>query len=292
MIKRSLAFFLVLLISGCLSACSVSTSNIRKSGSTANSVNFDINQYDSHGILSDGLVWVERTISSYDSSPKTKFAYLDIDGNVISKWFNSSEWNKADFLNGLLVLRGKYYMPPNSVTASPPKLVCTEIYNKKFELVSSIYVATETGYEAGQKTTELLITDANENGEVFAIGEQSGSSRSLFKITNDETVRFETTGNQLFFASIKNLKRIYTDNGYYVVDFRESMMNMPTGILIIDKQGELIMDMEKQIDYTVFSVDIISDDQIKIKFMGKDDRYYNVNINFDGEFLSTPTLAN
>lgn len=256
-------------------------------------VNFDLNEYDSYGNFSDGLIWVEKTISSYDSSPETKFAYLDIDGNVVSEWFYSSNWHKADFSNGLLVLRGKYDIPySGAYIGSPPSEVVSYVYDKNFNLIASLYVTTNSLLSMNKSDYELVITDADENGNVFAVGKQNDDSKSLYRISADGVIRFDVAKNKLAFASVSNLKRIHIDNGYYVVDFRDSIANLPSGILVFDNKGNLIMDVEDKINYTVFSLDIVSEDKIKIMFEGKDDNYYDTIINFKGEFLSTPTLSN
>ena len=93
MVLLFMVFNMLLSVVGC------SNVNIDSNDTSETPVNFDLTQYDAHGELSCGLIWIEKTESSYDKAPETSFAYLDISGNVKSPWFSSKDYQKNDFFN-------------------------------------------------------------------------------------------------------------------------------------------------------------------------------------------------
>ena len=98
MFKRFvLAFCVVLLITILVGCSNSSTNEINNTTPTKKeTVNFDLSQYKDHGELSEGLLWVIKETSSWDSEPYESYAYLDVDGNVVYGWFSVGKYFKND----------------------------------------------------------------------------------------------------------------------------------------------------------------------------------------------------
>ena len=292
--KKILLILVVLVILLSLSLCGrkdvadddLNTSSMYNETENANdetleiSVNFDLSQYDAHGELSCGLIWVEKTFSAYDMEPETYFAYFDIDGNMQSAWIESEIWHKKDFVNGILILRKKPIQLPNLNYLDSGECV---IYDTEFSMLARGY------FEKTEK--DLAIIDANERGEVFATGEIDidGYGEGLFMISKDGIVNFPIKTDALSYSTVENLQKIKLDNGYYIIDFRGSW-NHPYYMGIFDKDGNCIFEPSEQVDYPVYSVKkVISSDRFEIMFMGKDDKYHTVITDNTGKFLTEPT---
>lgn len=250
---------------------------------TSASVNFDLTQYQAHGELSCGLIWVERTASSYNQSPETQFAYFDTNGNQKSEWFYSSTWTKADFSNGLLCLcEAKLNVGASNSTTLRSHVECV-VYDTSFTKIASIWCAINEG---------ITITDADENGNLFAFGEYGNDDRlGLYVINSSGIKRFDIDSNNLTYDTLKNLERIKTENGYYVVDLRGTLGplgNLPSYYGIFDQQCNAIFEPSETIPYDVYSVKILSENEFNVHFKGRDNKYYWVKTNSKGEFLEEP----
>lgn len=259
-------------------------------GNTANdpakiSVNFDLSQYDAYGEVSCGLIWVEKTESSYDTSPETKFAYADVDGNIKSPWFNSGEFNKADFVNGVVVLKES----PYTYTGASRDYARCLVYDTNFNTLVDGYFQTIDGEKAN--TRDIAIIDANTRGEVFGIANLEKYGYGLFGISKEGIVKFSVGDDAFIYKTISNLKRIKFENGYYIVDFRGvlgTLGNLPCYMGVFDKNGSCVFEPSEQVDYEVYSVKIISGNEFEIVFKGNDGKNYTVRTNSAGEFLSEP----
>ncbi len=239
--------------------------------------NFDLDQYASHGQWSDGLAWVETTTeSSYDKAAKTVFAYLDTDGNVVSPWFNSEEYEKGNFVNGLLILR-RY---PNGRIGS--KHV---IFDQSFNMICEMSFASGRNED---NESEKAIIDANERGEIFGFTEDG-----LVKITKYGIVEFPLPDHALSYPTVKNLKKIEKQQDYYVVDIRGHVgvnYNIPWYMGVFDEDGNVIFEPSEQIKYDVLSVTVLSEDEFEVLFAGEDKKHYTVKVDASGEFLTEPKV--
>ncbi len=270
------------------------------SSNTANgqtqTVNFDLKQYDAHGDLSGGLIWVEKTESSYDQSPKKSFAYLDINGNVKSPWFSSSEFSKADFVNGFVILKESIYYVSGTTTPGGnvrSKARCV-VYDVNFNMAAEVWIQTVEKANETRKY-ELAIIDANERGEIFGFGENGSSEEDdLLMITSKGVTCFNLPKKALLYPTVNNLKKIEMQNGYYVVDIRGDLGglgNLPCYMGVFDSRGRAIFQPSEQLNYNVYSVKVLSSNNFEIMFRGKDDRYYTARVDATGRFLTEPVAA-
>lgn len=281
--KKIFSLFLVCLIILMLSACGKIESI--NNDTPKMSVNFDLSQYDAHGELSCGLIWVEKTESSYDKAPETKFAYADIDGNIVSEWFDSEEFNKANFANDIVILKES----PYTYVGGPRDYARCLVYDIQFNKLVDGYFKTIKGENANSR--EIAIIDANERGEVFGIATLEGYDFGLFMVSSDGIVKFSVADDAFIYQTINNLKRIKHENGYYIIDFRGTLGtlgNLPCYMGVFDKNGNCIFEPSEQLDYDVYSVKIISENEFEISFKGKDGNIYTVRTDNTGQFLSDP----
>ena len=271
--KKITIFFITLVIMVSLCACVANDTNVPNESDNNLSVNFDLTRYDAHGELSCGLIWVEKTESSYDKSPETKFAYADIDGNIKSQWFDSDEFNKANFINGIVILKES----PYTYVGSPRDYVRCLVYDTQFnELVDGYFI---------------IIIDANERGEVFGFADLEGYDFGLFMVNKDGVVQFPVSDDAFIYKTIDNLKRIDYEKGYYIIDFRGTLGtlgNLPCYMGVFDEKGNCIFEPSEQIEYEVYSVEVISENEFEILFQGRDGNYYTVITDKTGKFLTTP----
>lgn len=284
--KKIVIFFIALATILSLCACATNNTNARKETNDKPSVNFDLTQYDAHGELSCGLIWVEKTTSSYDKTPETTFVYLDVDGNVKSEWFSSELVYKNDFLNDLLIMREKPYDRGNGSYVDSGACI---IYDTNFRQLAKGYFEFGDGDKPNEK--KLAILDPNARGEIFFIGELVGFGEGLFMITKDSIVDFPIAENALIYPTVKNLQKIRLENGYYVIDFRADLGtigNLPCYMGVFDEHGNCIFEPSEQIDYEVFSVKVLSADKFEVEFKGKDGKMYTVTTDRTGTFLSEP----
>ena len=266
-------------------------SNDGQSSVEAN-VNFDLSQYQSHGEYNSGLIWVEKTTSSYDQAQKTQFAYFDADGNQVSQWFSSSDYAPADFSNGLVCIHDRTLYDHGGYNLLSG--VYGYVYDTSFNEIARVYCRLNEYYSNGRHA-EVLLLDANQDGEVYAIGflpedyNNGDKSTHLIKISKDEIIKFDISSNQLGFGSLNNLKRIKRVSDYYLVDIRDPMINYPQFLALFDTKGRLVLNPSEKTGYTVYSISAITPERFKIMFEGKDDKYYYAEIDLQGSFLTEPT---
>ncbi|MBE6797432.1 MAG: hypothetical protein E7531_03745 [Ruminococcaceae bacterium] len=283
--KKIVTLLIILVIMLSLCACDVNNFNAIKEMDDDTTVNFDLTQYDAHGELSCGLIWVEKTESSYGKAPETEFAYADIDGNIVSEWFDSEEFNKANFVNDIVILKES----PYTYVGGPRDYARCIVYNTQFNKLVDGYFKTIEGENAN--TREIAIIEANERGEVFGIANLEGYDFGLFMVSKDGIVKFPVADDAFIYQTIKNLERIKYENGYYIIDFRGTLGtlgNLPCYMGVFDKGGNLIFEPSERIDYDVYSVKVISENEFEILFHGKDGNNYTVRTDKTGKFLTEP----
>ncbi len=255
-----MVFAMLLSVVGC------SNVNIDSNDTPEKSVNFDLNQYEAHGELSCGLIWVEKTTSSYDQAPQTEFAYLDINGNVKSPWFNSEDYQKNDFSNELLIIKSYVYTPS----------LCY-IYDTEFnELFKGHFCE---------------IANANERGEIFGFQSLDNDETSLVMINKNGSIEFPVADKAFIYQSVENLNNIRYENGYYIIDFRGTLGtlgNLPCYMGVFDENGKCIFEPSEQLKYEVYSVKVISENRFEILFEGSDGNRYTVETDNTGKFLTEP----
>lgn len=281
--KKVLLIFIAFTTIFCLMACA-STEGINNNLSTQ-TVSFDLTQYDDHGELSCGLIWVEKTTSSYDKTPETTFAYLDADGNVKSEWFSSEMFYPRDFVNGMLILRKKPVEFRPSAYIDSGECI---IYDTEFNELARGYFEFGDGEEPNMK--ELAILDANERGEIFAIKDLDDDGSAFIMIKEDGVVIFSVAEDAFINISIDNLRKTRYENGYYIIDCRLAF-NFPCYMGVFDEKGNCVFEPSETLDYEVYSVKVLSPHEFEIVFEGKDGKMYTVTTDHTGKFLSEPKLS-
>ena len=151
------------------------------------------------------------------------------------------------------------------------------------------YFKTIEGGNANSR--EIAIIEANERGEVFGIADLEGHGFGLFIVSSGGIVNFPVADDAFIYKTIENLERIKYENGYYIIDFRGTLGtlgNLPCYMGVFDKYGNRIFEPSEQIDYDVYSVEVISENEFEILFQGKDGNNYTVRTDKTGKFLTAP----
>ena len=276
------AFLMLMSLTACGSEKSAEKGNAVKNTESPVVVNFDLTQYDDHGELSCGLIWVEKTKSSYDKAPEKIFAYLDTDGNVQSEWFSSEMFYPRDFANGMLILRKKPVEFRPSAYIDYGECI---IYDTGFNELARGYFEFGDGEKPNMK--ELAILDANERGEIFAIKDLDDDGSAFVMIKEDGVVTFSVAEDAFINVSIDNLRKTRYENGYYIIDCRLAY-NFPCYMGVFDEKGNCVFEPSEQIDYEVYSVKVLSPNEFEVMFEGKDGKMYTVTTDHTGKFLSEP----
>ena len=246
--------------------------------------NFDIEQYGDHGALSCGLIWVEKTESSYDTAPTTTFAYLDKDGNVKSPWFDSKLYTKANFMNNMLVLQQSPYTEEGG---SRDYATCI-VYDTEFNVLWEGNAKTVTGEDG--HTRSIAIANPNSRGEVFAFANVDGDKLDLIMVTKDGLVKFPVAESAFTYKTVANLENIALEGDYYIIDFRSTVGNSPCYMGVFDLEGNLIFEPSEVVEYVVYSVNVKGENEFEITFKGKDWKDYSVTTDNTGAFLTKPEL--
>lgn len=189
----------------------------------------------------------------------------------------------ADFVNDFVIIKEKVY----DFVGSPRKYARAMVFDTKFNKLADDYFKVVDGEE--YKKYDLGITNANERGEIFAITEED-DNLIITMITKDKTVKFHPSSRAFISSSVKNLERIEYQNGYYVIDFR-LYSNYPGYMGVFSKYGECIYEPSIVLDYSVYSVNVISENEFEIEFKGMDNKLYTVRTDSNGNFLSEPQLS-
>lgn len=255
-------------------------------------INFDLSEYNDHGNLSCGLIWVQKTESTWDSVPQDYFAYFDTDGNRKSEWFSCNEYQPEDFQNNYVVLRGErrafediwdYYR-------------CT-VYNKSFYKITSLYCRKPA-------VSSCYISDFDTQGYSFAVAyDEMQKDDVLYWIDAQGEHIFQDPIDGAAYSSTSSideysLRKFKYSNDYFVlVDGSSDPNYLYTKIAqIYDKSGRFILDIEYQMqkhteECAITRAEVLDDNVVEFYFYGMDKNRYACIMDFNGEFIKTPVLA-
>ncbi len=282
--KKTILLLLSFLILLMLSACNESE-NHGDAGSKP-SVNFDLSQYDSHGELSCGRIWVVKTISDWDTRPAKYFAYLDADGNVIYDWTPVGE----------VYYRGAYVdamLPQNFVndramiinrgfgTTATQSIILIDHNGNELYSPSWIYVEF---YEQRNREREYYITNFDKEGYAYFIGRVwwDGNTEGDYGV-----YWMDDAGIHKFNAQLPT-----TDRTLHAIERMDKYYFIAIGAysILFDFQGNPIVDFKEAAGIFPDSIEIIDDKYIEASFIGKDDKRYVCVLDFDGNFIKSPVL--
>lgn len=253
-------------------------------------VNFDLSSYDSHGNLSCGRIWVTKTESSWDSSPKRYYAYLDINGNVIYGWKEIGTvlgvHGKTEYVDDCLPLD---YVNDRAIiigVRSDSKCSLQIIDLKGNELISPehIYIDEYDYFENGEMIYNYAYTNFDENGIFYFIGKvwwdgNTEGDRGFYFIDTTGIHRFNAKMNlsESLLNSVEKIdKYFFVKQGIYTCLF--------------DSKGEVILNFREKANIEPYKIEMLEDHQLKAYFIGKDNKDYQCILDFNGNFLSEPIL--
>lgn len=157
----------------CFSGCSFENEQDNSTGSfdPGKKINFDLDQYKDHGKLSDGIVWVIKETSSWDTAPTESYAYLDINGNVVYGWKSVGSYIRdngktdraivtQDFKNGYALIYDQRYVDWLGGYAE------ATIIDKTGKIIAEFYISA---YEPSTGNPDVIIRyeDFNSQGYAF-----------------------------------------------------------------------------------------------------------------------------
>ena len=254
-------------------------------------INFDLSEYNDHGNLSCGLIWVKKTESTWNSAPQDCFAYFDANGTQKSRWFSCDEYWPEDFQNNYVVLRGA----KRAFEDNWDYHRCI-VYNKSFSEITSLYCRMPA-------LSPCYISDFNTQGYSFAVAYDE-------KRKDDVLYWIDAQGEHIFQDPIDSeayppttmvdeysLGKFKYSNDYFVlVDGSGDPDYLYTKIAqIYDKNGNFILDLEHQMrkhteDCAITSAEVLDDNIVEFCFYGMDKNKYICVMDFDGNFIKTPVL--
>ncbi len=250
------------------------------------SLNFDLSQYKEYGEWSEGLIWVIKETSDWDTEPYLSYAYLDRDGNVIYGWDRVGTYRDSNFNIGHYDRRARY--PQNfkngfALIYNYSNLdwgyVETTMIDKNGRVVAEFYI---DAYERRNGEANMNYRDFNYKGYAFFIGkEYYASEEGMFFINDSGIHKFEHNENSIH--SVVAMESIYIINDKYFHD--------PWSDQLFDINGNLVMDIGECSEIRPDYIKIINDKYIEGTFKGKDDKNYICVIDFNGNILKAPVLS-
>ena len=283
MLKKILCSLLFIIIVFSFSACS-SFSNPNNNAPTEETINFDLSQYKDHGELSEGIIWVIKESSSWDSEPSESYAYLDCDGNVIYGWrsvgtyYNNGSYDcratrPQNFKNGFALIYDQ------SGVDLLGGYVDATIINKSGVVIAEFLI---DAYESRNKIV-MDYEDFNSDGYAFFIGKENyESQKGMFFVNSSGIHKFQCNDNSYIAGHTLECIDVVNSKYLYV-----SWCNYQ----LFDLNGNLVMDIGECSEVNPDSIDIINDKYIEAHFTGKDDKNYICVIDFNGNFVKSPVLS-
>lgn len=287
MFKKITTVFLLICLLWGVCACSTD-SGLGKS--KKETIKFDLSQYEDHGVLSCGLVWVTKEVSDWNKEPEVKFAYLDAEGNIKSPWFSLNKYREAvNFTNGYVILIER------SVFKEGFDYSKCVVYNTEFKEIAKLNCRILPNSSA-------VISNFDTQGDAYAVGYDSSSDDVLYWIDRSGAHKFEKTDSGSLSLLEKNdlnrFKRVFKSNNYFVII---SGSNNPeylytTIACIYDGNGRLVLDIEAAMrkrmdDFAITSAEILDEKSVKFYFYGANKKRYVCTMNFKGDFIKSPKEA-
>ena len=245
-------------------------------------IRFDLSQYEDHGRLSCGLVWVTKEFSDWDEEPIMKFAYLDADGYVKSSWFSLDEYRTPrDFSNGYVIIT------TFEVTEDHSNCV---VYNTQFQRIASLNCKISPHEEP-------CISNFDNQGYSYAVGyDLNTDEEMLYWIDSSGLHEFQKNDRYSFGAiDERKLNEFKVSNNHFVIVSGSNDPNYLYTIIahIYDSNGKLMLDIEEAMskhseDFAITSAEVLDNNTVKFYFYGTNKKRYVCTMNFSGDFVQSP----
>lgn len=250
------------------------------------SVNFDLSQYDSHGELSCGRIWVVKTISDWNTKPTKYFAYLDADGNVVYRWTPVGEvYSHGAYVDAMLpqdFVNDRAMIINKGFGTNATQLI-TLIDRDGNELYSSSWIFVEF-YEKRNREREYHITDFDKEGYAYFVGRVcwDGNTEGNYGVywLDDNGIHEFNAPLPKTETTLRSIKRI---NEYHFV-------SVGSYSILFDLQGDPVIDFNEAVGILPYHINIIDDKYIEASFTGKDGKNYVCVLDFNGIFIKSPVL--
>lgn len=285
---------LLLILSAVLSLsilCSCETFNFGSfQKSEEEQIELDLTQFSDHGNWSDGIIWCETEQNDWEKGTTHTFAYYDKKGNRISEPFDSERYTPRDSENGWIVLFEESPYTENGIvgyTANAGNYKAS-VYraSPQFSYVSYIYCYRPFDNTPYDSDFSLAATES----EFFYVGKLDDSEiNELYCMnSNGAYIRFRLPDDIRAVGFHRDdLEIIEHDSGYYFVGNATSIDTEYK--YIFDDNGNLVLDFNNTRISNVYKIEITSDNNMEVSFIGADHNYYICTMDLQGNILKSPT---
>lgn len=221
--------------------------------------NIDLSQYSEYGFLSDdGIMWVKK--SGYDG---VEYGYINSNGEYVVP-LSSEITLSHDFQNGFAVAEfGDQWQG----------ILC-KIYNTSGEVVGQFFREAITS-----------ISHLN-NGNIYLEG---------VSVSEDSSV----AGNNAYMFCAESKKMVEMPVPTYPMnspDYSDGLMLVYSNFMVetikyFDSDGNCVIDLVEDNDYSVVYATDFIDGKASITFVGKDSEHYIVDIDKTGKWLTEPVVT-
>lgn len=282
----------------------------------------DYASYDDYGEWSNGRMWVHRTDSGWDHS-EGYYAYIDTEGNVVGDWHSDQSWicPQPFVCDRTAVYRGSDLDDTPMRNDGHYEKAYYDVIDLQGEVRYSFVTYVNPNFFEAPTNTEQLRTNKSilhnfdENGYLYykvhtdvngysnggdvdtwpkthlLIPDTSGFLRDIeFEPYIWDTYQHWTMivdyDLDAFAPQYVNgylrYENTYTANGQRFIDFIYFDQNGKIAINVMDYMGS----------YTPTALSDVRDDQtFSVTFRGKDGEEYQIDMDFEGNWLTEPTLA-
>lgn len=251
----------------------------------------DLSLYDAHGEWSYDRMWVHKTEESWDGV-RGYYSYIDREGNLICEWHeektNENSFESEEFTS--YRLETAPWELPGDFQGEYAAVLCGK-HGSTAE-ISYVEIMDTSGRSVGRFEPNFSVYSYNSDEGMLNDFAGRLSAGVLFW----DRDRFETSmswieNGELYIKDIDDYSRsayCIQDkiNGYYpyLHYYEESRFGL------IDINGNIVF--QGEMDYEVTEL-IPSDESetVSVYFIGKDERTYVVEMDFDGNWLTEPERA-
>lgn len=253
----------------------------------------DLSMYDAHGEWSFDRMWVHKTEESWDAV-KGYYAYIDRDGNLVGEW-HEEKTNDNSFTPEVFNAHQLITLPwqmPGDFQGEYAAVLC----GKHGSIAEIFYVEIidSSGRTVGRFEPNFSVYSYNTDEAML--------DDFARKLSEDEVVFWDRDRSEVSMAWMEDGKLCVLDieghifsalavqskvNGYYPYLYS---FDGNSDFGMIDESGNLVF--QGKLDYEVTELIPSADGGVvSVYFIGADERKYVVDMDFDGNWLTEPELA-
>lgn len=252
----------------------------------------DLSMYDDHGEWSYDRMWVHKTEESWDAV-KGYYGYIDREGNLVGEWHeektNDNDFEHAEFIDYDLKtapwwvpgdFQGEYAVIRCGSYGSTASGAYVEVIDQqgasiaRFDPYFGVY---------SYKTNELMVNDfAEKLSNDVLFWDRDMFEVAMSWIENGQYHEKDVEGN-LFSAHAVQDKI----NGYYPHLYS---YDGESDLGLINENGDIVFEYEMDYEVTEL-IPSAESETVSVYFIGVDGREYVVEMDFDGNWLTEPTIA-